>query len=278
MGSGSSLADGFRFPTAEDREAAGEGSPRVRPPGKVRLAIQALLGALGSIALVGYFLVSFGANVTSCFSSGRQDLARSPVPRAPRLDVDSEFRVARRLADRWISSGRSVDELSLWMLDDDAVNAASLGDGVFVLWRGLNALSEADLDAIFAHEIGHDELGHSKRLADLADVTNSIGEALGTVSHSGDQATATLKKWSGAFVLPKYSRQQELDADGRAVLLLEASGYEEPAAVECRAFVNLRNQVGEAGGGFFADHPSLTERIAALRQTHPTPSTERECR
>ena len=112
----------------------------------------------------------------------------------------------RRLADAWVHSGGSLDSISVWVFDDSTINAASVGDGAFVLWRGLEQLPNDEIDVIYAHEIAHDQLQHARKVADVADVTNFVGDALGTLSGSEEGATATLKRWSGAFVVPRYSR------------------------------------------------------------------------
>jgi Zn-dependent protease with chaperone function len=244
----------------------------------VRQAVQTTFGAIGSLALVAFFVLIWAAQLRSCVASVGTETDSAVSPRSPDLKNDVESRLVWQLAGAWEASGGTLESLSAWIVDDSAINAASVGGGTFVLWRGLEQLTDDDLDAVFAHEIAHDQLQHSRKIADVADVTNFIGEALGTASGSGDQATSTLKRWSGKFVVPRYSRQQELEADERAVSLLGALDYEDPAASMCLAFGRLRMAVGEAGGGFFDDHPALTERIAAIRQRHPSVAVARDCK
>jgi Zn-dependent protease with chaperone function len=240
--------------------------------------LQATFGAVTSLAVIAFILLIWAADLGSCFYSVGSAKKASLSPRSPDLNSAVEYRLVRRLADTWVSSGGSLDSISAWVIDDSAINAASVGGGIFVLWRGLEKLTDEDLDVVYAHEIAHDQLQHARKAADVADVTNFIGEALGTASGSGDQATSTLKRWSGKFVVPRYSRQQELEADERAVSLLGALDYEDPTASMCLAFGRLRMAVGEAGGGFFDDHPALTERIAAIRQRHPSAAVAQDCK
>ena len=273
------MANHFRLPGPEDREESAR--PHSHPSlAKVRIqrVLGAVLGAMGSLALIGYFLITSAAGFFSCISTARTGPKGSLSPRSPNLENAAEYRLVRRLADVWVDSGGSLDSLSVWVLDDSTINAASVGDGVFVLWRGLDQVADNELDVIYAHEIAHDQLQHARKRADVADVTSFVGDALGTLSGSEERATATLKRWSGAFVVPRYSRQQELEADDRAVSLLAQLGYQEPAATVCLAFGRLRSSVGEAGGGFFEDHPALTERIAAIRLRHLSATAARACR
>jgi Zn-dependent protease with chaperone function len=162
-----------------------------------------------------------------------------------------------------------VDSPSVWFVEDTAINAASMGRGVFVLWTGLASLPDESLDAIFAHEIAHEQLQHSRNMAEVADLTNFLGEILSTVSAADPGTERVLRRWSGKFVIPRYSQKQELEADARAVRLLDGVGYNDPPGVICRTFKMLRKKVGEGGGGFFASHPGLTNRIAAIRTAYP---------
>jgi Zn-dependent protease with chaperone function len=273
------LANSFRHPTRRDREEL------YRPPrgqsavgSRFRRVFGAALGSLGSVVLVGFILISWAAHLKSCVYSVGRGRDAALAPRTPDLKSAAEFRLVRQLADGWVGSGGSLDSVSVWVVDDPAINAASMGRGIFVLWRGLEMLPEDDLDVVYAHEIAHDQLLHARKVADVADVTNFIGEALGTASGGGDEATSTLKTWSGAFVVPRYSRQQELEADARALTLLGSLGYQDPEDTMCQAFRRLRAAVGEAGGGFFDDHPALTERMAAIRQGHPSSAKADACR
>jgi predicted Zn-dependent protease len=154
----------------------------------------------------------------------------------------------------------------LWLLDDSTVNAASFGGGRFVAWAGMETLSDQDVDAVFAHEVAHDALRHSQKASELKDVTDFFGEVLGTLTGSDRAATNTLQRWSGAFVVPAYSRSQEFEADSAAVLYLALGGYPNPHQVLCGALGRLRDRVGESGGGFFSSHPALTDRLARLHQ------------
>jgi len=200
------------------------------------------------------------------------------TPRSVRLEDAVELRLVRRLADEWTGLGQTLDSLSVWIIDDKAINAASIGDGIFILWSGLSELRDDELDAVYAHEVAHDQLKHSRRASDLADVTNVIGEAIGTLSGGGESGTRTLKRWTGKLVLPSYSRQQELAADMAAVKLLQDLTYEEPGVTLCRVFVRLRQSSAEDTGGFFASHPALTDRLTAIREAFPSDAATKACR
>jgi Zn-dependent protease with chaperone function len=75
----------------------------------------------------------------------------------------------------------------------------------------------------------------------------------------------TLKKWVGYTTLPKYSRNQEFEADAKAVEILRELGYREPEKRLGETLQVLLDNYGNLDGGFFDSHPSTTERIQRLR-------------
>lgn len=71
-----------------------------------------------------------------------------PGPRPPLDNAPDETRLVNRLLRLSAANGRSPSEVTVWILDDPGVNAASVGHGVFVAWAGLRVLSDADIDAV----------------------------------------------------------------------------------------------------------------------------------
>jgi Zn-dependent protease with chaperone function len=69
----------------------------------------------------------------------------------------------------------------------------------------------------------------------------------------------------GYTALPKYSRNQEFEADAKAVEILRELGYSEPEKRLGDALQILLDKYGNLGGGFFDSHPATTERIQRLR-------------
>jgi len=144
------------------------------------------------------------------------------------------------------------------------VNAASFGEHRFVLWSGLERLSQPEFDAVLSHEIAHDQLQHARHKAELADVVAWAAQVVGTVTGSDQRTTSTLEAWSGKLVLPAYSRQQEYAADSLGVTLLKSVGYDSASVVMCRLLTDLKRSEGVQAQRFFSDHPSLESRIAKL--------------
>ena len=153
----------------------------------------------------------------------------------------------------------------VWIVDAEEINAGSLGDRRFVIWTGLARLPHWAIDGVFAHEIAHDLMRHSRRASELRDLTDWIGSALGVFSE--ERSAQTLRHWTGKLILPVYNRRQELEADSVAALVLMRAGYNDGMDVEGRTLELLKSEIGEAGGGFFSSHPALTERIRRLERT-----------
>jgi predicted Zn-dependent protease len=235
-----------------------------------------LASAVWGLLVFAMVIMLWAADIQSCVR--KTPAAEGPTPRPPRHDAAAEVRLVTCLTSLWIASGRSADTLDVWMVDDDAINAGSFGDGTFALWTGLHRVPDEELAAIFAHELAHDRLLHARKSAELRDVTDLLGNAIGIFAHRDEATTQTLRRWSGNLIMPKYDRAQELEADEEAVDVLAMAGYSEPAATLCGAFAHLRSVVGEAGGGFFDSHPALTERIQALRTRRPSAAAETACR
>jgi Zn-dependent protease with chaperone function len=239
--------------------------------GRIKAILIGVLSVVVGWGFVGALLFVWAANLASCFGVGdhgavqRNASGQEVVPRRPDTSNVNDVVAVRPLVEDWVKLGRPMDSLNVWVLDDDHINAASLGNGSFIVFSGLHRLQRPALDAIYAHEISHDELRHGQKGAEVKDVTDWIGNALGTFSGSGDETTATLQKWSGKLVLPTYSRKQELEADHNGVLVLQRLGYDSAQTVMCHTLDSLRQEIGESGGGFLSDHPGLSERVKALR-------------
>jgi Zn-dependent protease with chaperone function len=272
------LASGLRRPTIDDYESEAHRDGRFAERiAAVRDRSSGLFAVIGSLLSFGLILVLWAANISSCFRA-TSSVTQGAVPRAPRANDQIESRLTGHLTLLWRVSGGAKDGIDAWVLDDTSINAASLGAGTFILWIGLGALSDEQLDGVIAHELAHDKLQHSRKGAEVRDVTELVGEAIGLLGGSDEDTTRTLKQWSGSLVVPRYDRMQELEADAYAVDILAGRQYPNPAAVLCSAFGRLRSTVGEAGDGFFDSHPALTDRIRALREHFPSPATEASCK
>jgi len=153
-------------------------------------------------------------------------------------------------------SGGYVVEL----IDDDAVNAATDGDRIYVA-RGLLdfAANDGELAAVLAHEIAHgllDHLGSKQQDAVLGAVLGAaLGVAVG-VDVSGLGANL------GALT---YSKTYEREADYVGLYILARAGY---GLRDAYTMWQKLATVSTSRGSFLDSHPAFTERLALLRATN----------
>jgi predicted Zn-dependent protease len=191
----------------------------------------------------------------------------SPTTSAPaRLDVAQAERLKRVMAPLNQASDhkRPLSQVKVGLIDDDHVNAASAGDGEFVVTTGLlKKANDQQLAGVLAHEIAHDDLGHVAK-AERLQTGLTIGMViLDQIIPGSGQLTPA----AGALITRAYSRKEEYEADAHGAQILERAGY--PRTVMEDTLTWLLQTEGASGGGFFATHPATDDRIAALRNaTH----------
>jgi putative metalloprotease len=190
---------------------------------------------------------------------------RAPTPQPPTASAATPAQAARLqrvmvpLLEAMDSPMR-VDQVSVGIMKDPQINAASGGSGRFFVTTGLLERANDDrLRAALAHELAHDDLQHVAKAQVLAAGLN-VGAVLIDQVFPG---TGQIAPIAGELVMRKYSRTEEFAADRHGVALLQRAGYRKETMIDA---LNWLIQVsGDSGGGFFATHPGTAERIAALR-------------
>ena len=155
---------------------------------------------------------------------------------------------------------RDLKQIKVGLMDDPSINAANAGNGEFLITTGLlQKANDAQLTAILAHEVAHEDLGHVAK-----------AQALGTGLNIGmvilDQiipGSGALTPIAGALVSRAYSRKEEYAADSHGAEILERTGQSKQLMIDTLSW--LIQQSGPDSGGFFATHPGTEDRIAALK-------------
>jgi predicted Zn-dependent protease len=154
----------------------------------------------------------------------------------------------------------SLDDIRVSIVDDQAINAASAGDGKYYVTTGLlDQATDEQLRGVLAHEIAHEDLGHPAR-AQVVGAGVDIGVALLEQLIPGSSALTPL---AGSLITNSYTRPLELEADRHAVTLLQRAGYSKDTMIDTLTWLVRRN--GNSGGGILSTHPATSERIQALR-------------
>src|SRR3989454_9043110 len=152
-------------------------------------------------------------------------------------------------------------QVKVGVMEDEAINAASAGNGEFLVTTGLLKKANDDqLRAVLAHELAHQDLNHVQK-------TQTLGAGLNIGMIILDQivpGSGNLTPIAGELLLRKYTRSEEYAADKHGVQLLQRAGFNGKQMM-ADTLTWLMQTSGGSGGGFFATHPGTTDRIAAVK-------------
>ncbi len=214
--------------------------------------------------VLGLALLTGGcASATSAPApTSRQPQAGRPAARS--LDPAHAARLQRIMVPLLgaMDHPRSASQVRVGIMDDPHINAANAGNGEFYVTTGLlQKANDAQLEAVLAHEIAHDDLGHVAKAQALGAGLN-IGMVILDQIIPGSGALTPI---AGELVARGYSRREEYAADAHGVDLLKRIGKPKEQMIDTLNW--LLQTEGGSGGGFFATHPATGDRIQALRNS-----------
>jgi predicted Zn-dependent protease len=152
-----------------------------------------------------------------------------------------------------------LNQIRVAIVDDATINAASAGNGRYIVTTGLlNRATDDQLRGVLAHEIAHEDLGHPAK-AQIIGAGLSVGVALLEQLFPGSSSFTPI---AGTLISNNYTRPLELEADRHAVTLLERAGYSKRTMVDTLTW--LMRRAGNSGGGL-SSHPATSERIQELQ-------------
>jgi Zn-dependent protease with chaperone function len=182
-------------------------------------------------------------------------------------------RVAETLRRAALAAGDDPSRYSFGFVSSFVAAAYSDEDGTFYVTDGLLRLPPSVLDAVIAHEVAHEVLGHVGSRRALALTLSASFGAAGVIAPGAGLADLLVNP----LAVRAFSRRQELAADRKAVEILWDMGYRAPRrtlADALRTVDRTGPKPKEGLGGLFDTHPSLGERLAALEPLEPArPST-----
>jgi predicted Zn-dependent protease len=249
---------------------------RTPPKGRVRLAAWAV-AAVAAVGLqIGYLIPLLADNMAlyippageralgeATFGHIREALDDTGLNPVPVCTSQAGVAVLDRLVTQLGTDRDFRQEVSVFVLDHEMVNAFALPGGFVVLFRGLIDAAEGpdEVAAVLAHEIGHvvsrDPTRHALRSA------GSIG-VLGLLfgDFAGGAAVLFLTE---RLISAQYSQGAEAGADTFAHQVLDKAGISPGALGDM--FENFRRKHGDRDGvsAHFLSHPALGERIAAAQ-------------
>ncbi len=163
-----------------------------------------------------------------------------------------------------------------YMINDDSFNAFATPAANIFVHRGLIASLDTmdELAGILAHEIGHAVGRHVSQSIDRSKIvgTGSLagmlaGILVGAASGSSEagQALTIGSMAAGQSAMLTYTRENETEADQKAVLFLEKTGYSPDGILESLLKIRQTDYQGiENIPDYFKTHPGTTARVSHL--------------
>ncbi len=180
--------------------------------------------------------------------------------------IPEHRRVAQTLYRAGVAAGEKASQFRVRMIRSPEVNAANAGAGVFYFTDGLAAQPQEVIDAVVSHEVAHEALGHvgtSIAISVAISAAFAVLDAYAPGAGYGNELVNPL-------IVRAFSRTQELAADKKAVEILGRMGYRDARDTMLNALRLLKNRYGATGGGLFATHPAIDDRIAEVASLGPS--------
>ena len=166
------------------------------------------------------------------------------------------------------------DAFTVSLLNSSVNNAFAIPGGYIYTTRQLVGLmnNEAELAGVLGHEVGHVAARHSQRRQKAA-TKNSILGALGSIlagavlgnSQIGQAITSGIQQGSQLLTL-KFSRSQELEADGLGIQYLKRAGYDPHAMATVLQSLAMQNALDASLQG------RNDAKVPEWASTHPDPA------
>jgi Zn-dependent protease with chaperone function len=158
------------------------------------------------------------------------------------------------------AAGDDPDEYSFAMIRGNDVSAYTVEDATFYFTQGLARQPAKIIDALVAHEIAHEVLGH---IGQRRTLPLSPGAGL-TVLGIAVPGAGLLDFVANPLIIRAFTREQEIAADLKAVEVLRNMGYEAPRRALADALRAAAKVNGPPRRGWLARQPSLEDRLSRL--------------
>lgn len=164
------------------------------------------------------------------------------------------------------------------VLDTDEINAFATSGGHILITRGLLKCTESEdaIAAVIAHEIGHIHLQHSvksiKNSRTISAITTTAQQSLVATGDSELKELASsfdsgVKEAVNTMVNNGFTKEQELEADEKALSLMNDAGYNPGSMIDMLNVLKAHSS-GKTSG-MSSTHPSPDTRIAAVNKLLP---------
>lgn len=209
------------------------------------------------------------ADILAAENAVGQDLYAEVMRQAPQTeDVELQHLVSSttaRLAGRVRAKGRRYQAT---VIQDAQPNAFALPGGYVFVTSSILELCQRQEDQIafvVAHEMAHIVKQHAmERIVAHSAVSFASNLPTFRTAISGWARRAGMSALQSS-----YSQDHELDADGWAVRLSRAAGFNAQGGIDLLSNLARLNPQNEPGrlGKYFSSHPPVSVRIATIRRT-----------
>jgi len=243
------------------------------PPSLIRRLAERLSNGIKALLVILFIivLVVYGAaNVwtqfrTCCIVQLFFDAPEGPRMRAPDITDPDDLRLVQPLVRAAEAAGLDLDEVRVGIVELDIINAGSLGNHTFLLFEGLSKLGKQHRDAVMAHEVAHDLLGHADQSKSRYRYLNRVLSVLNVVVGARSDTSDQVLSWTGDLAFPPFEKDAEFAADAKALEILRGMGYRSNARqVMAGALRAIQEAVGDTGGGYFDSHPATSQRVSVI--------------
>ncbi len=188
------------------------------------------------------------------------DGAYFPAPNGPDTGV-----VSHTLYRAAVAAGDDPERYSFALVRTREVRAYAAEDATFYVSEGLAHQPQRVLDALVAQTVAHEVLGHGGKRKTLA-LSLTAGFTVLGIAMPG---VGLLDLLVNPIVVRAFTREQERDADQKAIEILRAMGDETPRRTLAAALCAAGAVNGPVAGGLLATEPELEERLASLEPLEP---------
>jgi len=185
----------------------------------------------------------------------------------PSLTDPDALKVSNALYKAAQAAGDDASRYSFALVKSPQAQAWTAEDATFYVTDGLARMPVHIIEPLIAHEVAHELLGHLGQKQALSLSITAGFAIIGVLIPGASLADFVVNP----LVMRAYSREHELQADARALEILQAMGYQAPRRALYLALqaADARNGKTKEEGGVLATHPKMTERLAALQPLEP---------
>jgi len=206
-------------------------------------------------------LLAAAVLLTACSAAPRDSYF--PPPTSP-----ATAKISHAIHRAAVAAGDDPDRYSFAFVKTRAPVAVSDEEATVYVSDGLAALPVPVVEAVMAHEVAHEVLGHIGTRRALSLSITAGFTVLGLFAPGASLIDFVVNP----IAVRAFSRRQELEADQKAVEILRAMGYPAPRRMlsdALRTVGAVGPKVKEDAGGMLSWHPAPEERLVALEPLEP---------